>query len=460
MRMKIIFVSLCFAILIHLSAGNKTESSVYPAWVALDYKSNPNNILISIYKKRNTTPHIPSPVDMALESFPLIDGHNDLAFLLYSKLKNNITSFNFNVNLKYKPGWEKSHTDIPRLRQGRVGGQFWSAFVFCESQYKDAVAKTLEQIDVIKRLIDKNSEHLQFAATSDGILDAFKNGKIASLIGIEGGHSIDSRLGVLRMYYELGVRYLTLTHSCDVPWATSSTKEDDDLIAVGRKLTTKVGLTEFGKKIILEMNRLGMMVDLSHVSKLVMNDALTTSVAPVIFSHSSAYCLFKHDRNVHDDILRKLKQNRGIIMITFYPGYVGGGEYGDLGIVVAHINHVVDVIGTDNIGLGGDFDGIPKTLIGLEDVSKYPDLLEALFESNPERWTQRNIEKLIGRNLVRVFREVEKVKKRLSFAEPLQDVISKDDFNLVKRNDIWVCRTSYEKKTYDRLIEKMNKTHK
>lgn len=217
-----------------------------------------------------------------------------------------------------------SHTDLPRLRKGKLGAQFWVAYIRCaDTQYKDAVARTLEQIDVAKRVIAKYPNDLKYVTTADGIMDAFQEKKIASLLVVEGGHSIDSRFAVLRMFYELGVRYMTLTHSCNTPWADASPIDEEEKPQLAN-------LSKWGQDVIREMNRLGMMIDISHVSYGVMRDALSHSLAPVIFSHSSSHTVFQHHRNVQDDVLRELVKNDGIVMVNFYPLFVGGNSIDDV----------------------------------------------------------------------------------------------------------------------------------
>jgi membrane dipeptidase len=254
-----------------------------------------------------------------LDEVPLIDGHNDFPFNLYLLEQNQLENVDFASDLTENPTWQvnRSFTDLPRLRRGKVGGQFWVAYVRCEHNYKDAVERTMEQIDVIKRLIKANPTDMMYVTEADQIMEAFKQKKIASMIEIEGGHSIDSRLSVLRLFYELGVRCMTLTHSCNLPWADAS-PIDDNSTAV------KKNLTAWGLDVIYEMNRLGMIVDLSHVSEGVMLSALVSSKAPVIFSHSATYALNNHHRNVKDNVLMKLRQNGGLIMINFYSLFIGG----------------------------------------------------------------------------------------------------------------------------------------
>ncbi|EZA54536.1 Dipeptidase [Ooceraea biroi] len=258
-----------------------------------------------------------------------------------------------------------------------VGGQFWAAYVPCESQYLNAVQLTLEQVDLIKRLIEKYSQHMQFAASSREILEAHGRGRIASLIGVEGGHSLGSSLAVLRTLYQLGVRYLTLTHTCNTPWAQSSSVEDD-----GEK---GGGLSVFGKAVVQEMNRLGMLIDLSHTSRSTMRDALRVSKAPLIFA-----------------------DNGGLVMVTFYNYFVKCGPQASVSDVAEHIYYIRNLIGVDHIGVGGDFDGINKTPRGLEDVSKYPELFAELLRSG--KWNVLDLKKVAGLNLLRVLKQVERVR--------------------------------------------------
>ncbi|XP_067005997.1 dipeptidase 1 [Anabrus simplex] len=357
-----------------------------------------------------------------LRSVPLIDGHNDLPHNLRTLLSDQLSKFNFSANLTTDPIFNCSScfTDLPRLRAGQIGAQFWVAYADCKSQYKDAVEQTLEQIDVIKRLIKMYPNDLQYVDSAEGIWKAFNESKIASLIAVEGGHSIDSRLGVLRLMYELGVRYLTLTHSCNTPWAQGSPAEDEE---------DNVGLSEFGKVVVKEMNRLGMMVDLSHVSAATMRDALNISVAPVIFSHSSARAICDHHRNVPDDVLEMVKKNDGIVMVNFFSEFVfcnGTERNASVYDVIEHINHIRNVAGVDHIGIGADYDGVSKMPEGLEDVSKYPMLFDLLEEREPN-WTREDLRKLAGLNFIRVFKAVEKVRDDLKHLKPYEDLIPVTD---------------------------------
>ncbi|CAK9810915.1 Dipeptidase 1 [Anthophora quadrimaculata] len=362
----------------------------------------------------------------ALDSAPLIDGHNDLAYNLYELLNNNLDEFNFTKNLTDDKLWgtkvcDSCYTDLPRLRKGKLGAQFWAAYVDCSSQYKDAVQLTLRQIDVIKRLVAKYPDDLEFVTEANNIEEAWKNRKIGSMIGVEGGHSIDSSLAVLRLYYELGVRYMTLTHMCNTPWADSSLVNDSSVH----------NLTEFGQAVVYEMNRLGMLVDLSHVSHNVMRHVLLITKAPVMFSHSSAFTVCRNYRNVPDDVLHMVKKNNGVVMVNFYSNYVNcnSSRKATIQDVVDHINYIRNFIGADYVGIGADFDGVESMPEGLEDVSKYTDLFDRLYESEVEpRWTKEELEKVAGRNLIRVFRAAEEVRDQLAKTEqPREDIINARD---------------------------------
>ena len=361
---------------------------------------------------------------------PLIDGHNDYPWALRDKVGNDLDKLDI---AKPQP---TIHTDIERLRAGGVGGQFWSVYVPVELAGQAAVTATLEQIDVVYRMMQRYPETFELALTADDVERIFKGGRIASLIGMEGGHSIDNSLGALRMFYELGARYMTLTHSQNVPWADAST----DTPAVG-------GLSPFGEEVVREMNRLGMLVDLSHVSPDTMEDAIRVSAAPVIFSHSSARALTDVPRNVPDSVLRTIPENGGIVMVTFVPGFLSPAAArwnvaqtaerdrlrqtldeaavktrlaewtlanpvprATLSDAADHIDHIRKVAGIDHIGLGGDFDGISTVPEGLEDVSTYPALTAELLRRG---YSDEDIRKINGRNVLRVMRAVEGVSKKL-----------------------------------------------
>ncbi|CAL8087008.1 unnamed protein product [Orchesella dallaii] len=348
-------------------------------------------------------------VQKILREVPLVDGHNDLPWNIRKFVHNQIQDFNFSSDLRKVEPWSRStwsHTDLLRLQEGMVGCQLWSAYVPCGAQHLDAVQLTLEQIDVIRRLSEKYSHALEFVTSSQEIVSAHRRGKIASMVGIEGGHSLGNSIAVLRMFYSLGARYLTLTHTCNTPWADCSSMDEP-----GQK--TKIsglkefGLRDFGKKVIKEMNRLGMVVDLSHVSVQTMKDALNESRAPVIFSHSSAHSICNSTRNVPDDILRLLSINGGLVMVNFYNYFITCNESASIGDVIDHINHIRSVAGVDHVGIGAGFDGINFTPRGLEDVSKYPNLFSKLIED--PRWSTEDLKKLAGKNFLRVFRRVEEV---------------------------------------------------
>lgn len=359
----------------------------------------------------------------------LIDGHNDLPWQY--REKNDLSFQSIDIR-KFQKGL---HTDIPRLREGGVGAQFWAAYV-SPSTRKDgsAVRQTLEQIDVIHRFVKGYPEAFEFARSADDIVRIHKSGKIASLIGVEGGHSIDNSLGVLRTYYDLGVRYMTLTHSETLDWADSATDTPKHN-----------GLSPFGEDVVHEMNRLGMLVDLSHVSADTMRHVLRITKVPVIFSHSSAFAVAEHPRNVPDDVLKQMPKNGGVVMVNFYSGFVvpeaarmrkkmfeairdlkkqypdekafkeALAAYrkdnpiprGTIHDVVDHIEHIIKVAGIDHVGLGSDFDGIDAAPEQLDDVSKYPLITQELLNRG---YKKEQIVKVLGGNCLRVFRAGESAK--------------------------------------------------
>ncbi|KAK6480167.1 dipeptidase 2-like isoform X3 [Huso huso] len=330
---------------------------------------------------------------------PLIDGHNDLALQLRINYNNRLSTIDLH-NLS------KTHTDIERLKAGHVGAQMWSAYVLCSSQDKDAVRLTLEQIDVIKRMCS-NSEELELVTSSTAVRETKK---IGCLIAIEGGHSIDSSLPALRMFYDLGVRSLALTHTCNTPWAeTSST--------IHRVHQRDISLTEFGKEVVKEMNRLGMMIDLSHSSVSTARAVLLISRAPVIFSHSSASTVCNSPRNVPDDLLQLLKENRGIVMVNLYSRFVACGNKANIATVADHFDHIKKIAGPESIGIGGDYDGARGFPEGLEDVSKYPALIQELLQRD---WTEQELAGVLRGNFLRVFEQVERVRDELQ-AEPASE---------------------------------------
>jgi len=340
-----------------------------------------------------------------LDEEPVFDGHNDWPYSLRNSFNNSINDVNLDSDLTQL--YSGSHTDLPRGRLGKLGAQFWSAFVSCQSDQKDAVRRALQQIDVIKRMVDLYPEEMAFVRTAQEVDDAQAQGKLASTIGLEGGHMIDSSLAVLRLFFELGVRYMTLTHSCDIQWATAwNTK------------TTGTGLSDFGERVVLEMNRLGMLVDLAHVSDETMRDVFRITKAPVIYSHSSLRHFCDTQRNVPDDILLLLKENRGVIMINFYNNYITCTNNATVSNVADHFDHVKEVIGVDYVGMGGDYDGVPRMPVKLEDVSKYPNIVAELLSRG---WSEEDVKKATGANVKRVMREAEKV------AADLQKLVKPDE---------------------------------
>lgn len=371
---------------------------------------------------------------------PLIDGHNDYPWALREKADRDLAKRDI------RQPQPDLHTDIARLREGGVGAQFWSVYVPGTTQGQTAVTATLEQIDIVHRMVRRYPETFELASTADDVERIFKSGKIASLIGMEGGHSIDSSLGALRMMARAGAKYMTLTHNQNVPWAD----------AAADKIVHE-GLTPFGQAVVKEMNWLGMLVDLSHVSPATMHDALAVTEAPVIFSHSSARAVCDVPRNVPDDVLKLLPKNGGVVMVTFVPGFISSevaahsklataeqqrleaasppfdtaqgrgnaeavklamaewrktnpGPKAKLTQVADHIDHIRKVAGIDHVGLGGDFDGIDTVIEGLEDVSKYPALTAELIRRG---YSDGDVKKILGLNVLRVMRGAEQVAARL-----------------------------------------------
>ena len=347
-----------------------------------------------------------------LSSVPLIDGHNDLPWEIrqYEAAPMDVRAYDLRTRT---PG----HTDIRRLREGMVGIQFWSIYIPFQSVEVGAARTQLEQIDIAKQIFARYPDVLEETPTVDQAMRAWRDGKVASVMGMEGGHAIENSLGALRAFYGLGARYLTLTHSSNIDWADSCCEAPEH-----------GGLTEFGREVVREMNRLGMIVDLSHVAPETMHDALDVTEAPVIFSHSSARGVTDHPRNVPDDVLRRLPENGGVVMITFVPSFINdevrawdavpreqrdstqAAPRASLADVVAHIEHVRHVAGIDHVGIGGDFDGISTVPVGLEDVSKYPALFAELVRRG---WSEAELRQLAGENVLRVWRAVERVSARL-----------------------------------------------
>ncbi len=371
-----------------------------------------------------------------LRQHPLIDGHNDLPWKI--RETTGVPGDVDGYDLRKRTAGD---TDLERLREGGVGGQFWSVYTPAEAK-GDFVRTQLEQIDIARRVVARYPDRLALAGTADEVERAMKRGRIASLLGVEGGHALENSLPALRTYYDLGVRYMTLTHTRTLDWADAAGDKD-----------THGGLTPFGEEVVREMNRLGMLVDLSHVTPATMEDALRVAEAPVIFSHSSARALCDHMRNVPDPVLRLLPSNGGIVMVTFVAAFVSD-EYAKasaplwaeykakmdgitdaaerqrlykemaarmppvkvtIGQVADHVEHVRRVAGVDHIGLGGDYDGNDRWPEGLEDVSGYPKLFAELIRRG---WSDADLVKLAQGNLLRVMRSAEATARRLQAARP------------------------------------------
>jgi membrane dipeptidase len=376
-------------------------------------------------------PQVQARIDRILKATPLIDGHNDIAEQLRENYGMKVEGLASGTD-QWKP--KPLMTDMARLHQGRVGAQFWSVYIPSEVTGDMAIRETTEQIDIVKRMVKAYPSDLALACTADDVVRIHKSGRVASLIGIEGGHQIGGNLAALRQFYELGARYMTLTHFKNNEFADSAT--DDPKYH---------GITDFGRTVIHEMNRLGMLVDLSHVSDDTMRAALQVSKAPVIFSHSSARALDDHNRNVPDDILKLTAANGGVVMVNFYPPYVsdafrkwnaeeaaeearakslynGRPEQREAAInawkagnpaprvtaadVADHVDHVAKVAGYDHVGIGGDLDGIETAPEGLGTVSGYPLLFAELIRRG---WSDTNLSKLAGGNVLRVMRRAEAV---------------------------------------------------
>lgn len=387
----------------------------------------------------------------ALKASPVVDGHNDVPEQVRDRFDNDLTKFNFNDTTGTATATAIAmHTDLPRLKKGMVGGQFWSVYVPATLSEPEAVTEVTEQIDLVHRLVAAYPDRLALALTAADIEAGFKSGKIASLIGMEGGYSIGSSMGVLRQMYRAGARYMTLTHTKTTAWADSGTdapKFD--------------GLAPFGVEVVKEMNRIGMLVDLSHVSEATMMDALDVAKAPVIFSHSGARAIDGHGRNVPDSVLARLPKNGGVVMVVLLPDYVSEevrqwaarraaeetrltrltsydpaivkAQLADwekanpkpaatIAQVADHIDHIRKVAGIDHIGLGGDYDGMDSAPVGMEDVSGYPALFVELAKRG---YSQADLEKIASRNIIRALRQAEQTSASLKNTPPSEARIGK-----------------------------------
>lgn len=378
-------------------------------------------------------------IDRILKRTPLIDGHNDLPGELREKYESRVDMLASGTDKLPQP----MMTDVARLRAGRVGGQFWSVYIPAAVTGSEAIKMTIEQIDITRRMIDAYPSDLQLTLTADDVVRAHRRGRVASLIGMEGAHQIGDSLPALRRFYDLGVRYMTLSHNKTNSVADSAT---DDF--------QHDGISPFGEQVIAEMNRLGMLVDLSHVSAPSMKDALRLSRAPVIFSHSNAFHLNPHPRNVPSDVLRLLPANGGVVMVNFYPVFLSREARTwsiarsmeetrlkawypfssrsvteeltrwearnprprvPLSVVADHIDYIARVAGHDHVGLGGDLDGVPYTAEGLEGVDGYPHLMAELIRRG---WSDANLAKLAGGNILRVMRKAEAVSRAMKDVPP------------------------------------------
>ncbi len=377
-------------------------------------------------------------VKSLLKTTPLVDSHNDLPWAMreFANAPLDVEAYDLNTTTK-------GMTDIARLRKGMVGGQFWSVYIPGEIRDSGYARVQLEQIDIARRVIARYPKDLKWALTAAEVRAAYKSGKIGSLLGMEGGHAIENSLGALRAYYDLGARYMTLTHNVTLDWADAA-----------NDVPKHNGLTNFGKEVVREMNRLGMLVDLSHVSPAVMSNALDVSEAPVIFSHSAARGLTDVPRNVPDGILARLPRNGGVVMMTFVPGFTSqkvadyatrATQFRDsvakanpnnndaqfkafaawrernpspvatIADVADHMDRIKRLAGAQHIGIGGDYDGITETVVGLEDVSKYPDLLAELVKRG---WTDSELRGVAGENILRALSRAEIVSARLRKTRP------------------------------------------
>lgn len=363
----------------------------------------------------------------------VIDGHNDLPWAMRTKAGSSFDQADIAGSL---PDF---HTDIPRLKEGGVGAQFWSVYVPSETaKTKTSAHEVMEQIDLVHRMCERYPDTFEIALTADDVVRIHEQGKIASLMGMEGGHAIENSLGLLRMFYNLGARYMTLTHSDTLDWADSATDE-----------AKSDGLSPFGEDVVRAMNELGMLVDISHVSPATMKDALRVSRAPIIASHSSAYAVAQHPRNVPDDVLKLIQENGGVVMVNYFSGFVvpesaekmltmfavgrelrekypeeadyrkamaewrreNKIEAGSIHDVLDHIDHLVEVAGVDHVGIGSDYDGVSKLPEQLEDVSTYPLVTQGLLNRG---YSDEDIRKIMGGNVLRVLREAERVAAELN----------------------------------------------
>ncbi len=365
-----------------------------------------------------------------LRTTPLIDGHNDLPWLIREENGGDVAAFRLDIENEFD-------TDIPRMREGMVGAQFWSVWIAGETPAKDTKRIQLEQIEIAQQIIDTHPDAFELARTADDIERIFSDGKIASLIGMEGGYALENSLAAIEEFYNLGVRYMTLTHNVSTDWADAALGE-----------ARHGGLTDFGRSVIAEMNRTGMLVDIAHTSPATMHQTLDVALAPVIWSHAACRALVDHPRNVPDDVLTRLDENGGVVMVTFIPSFLSrevwemeedlwatdaavdtvgemrdiweahdaevGAVRASISDVADHIEHVRDVAGIDHVGIGSDFWGMPDMPVGIEDVSGFPCLFAVLIQRG---WSDEDLRKLAGENTLRAMRATEAVAVELSNGE-------------------------------------------
>ncbi len=365
-----------------------------------------------------------------LRTTPLIDGHNDLPWLIREENGGDVAAFRLDIENEFD-------TDIPRMREGMVGAQFWSVWIAGETPAKDTKRIQLEQIEIAQQIIDTHPDAFELARTADDIERIFSDGKIASLIGMEGGYALENSLAAIEEFYNLGVRYMTLTHNVSTDWADAALGE-----------ARHGGLTDFGRSVIAEMNRTGMLVDIAHTSPATMHQTLDVALAPVIWSHAACRALVDHPRNVPDDVLTRLDENGGVVMVTFIPSFLSrevwemeedlwatdaavdtvgemrdiweahdaevGAVRASISDVADHIEHVRDVAGIDHVGIGSDFWGMPDMPVGIEDVSGFPRLFAVLIQRG---WSDEDLRKLAGENTLRAMRATEAVAVELSNGE-------------------------------------------
>ncbi|XP_050713234.1 dipeptidase 1-like isoform X2 [Eriocheir sinensis] len=354
-----------------------------------------------------------------LNSSPLVDGHSKVAWRLHNTVPSTAKRLN-------------GTTDFgAQLRSGMVAAQFWSVAVPCEAQYLNTVQLVLEQVDLLKRAITTFSHHHATLVHSVAeIQEAFRRGRVGGVLGVAGGHGLGSSMGVVRALYDLGVRCLTLTHGCHTPWA--------ECVEGGLPSPNTQGLTPYGKELVLEMNRVGLLLDLSHASASTLHDVLATSRAPVIVSHAAARALCPARTNLHDQTLSTLAEKGGVVLVTFDPASLTCGRPASVRDVVAHINHVRTMAGVDHVGLGAGYNVFNSTPRGLEDASRYPEVFAELLKD--ASWSLQDLKKLAGLNLLRVMRQVEEVKEELAVEPPSEEIIPIHDIDTR-----WPCRYKFSR---------------